>query len=105
MSVRPRHPYAHPLCFFFFFNATATTEIYTLSLHDALPISPDGRVLASSSEGYALSTPQPGWAEQDPEDWWLAAQACLERLPEGPLGLSGQMHGLVVLDAADRVLR
>jgi xylulokinase len=71
----------------------------------AIAISPDGRVLASASEGYALSTPQPGWAEQDPEDWWRAAQACLERLPEGPLGLSGQMHGLVVLDAADRVLR
>src|SRR3989475_10950834 len=27
--------------FFFFFNDTATTEIYTLSLHDALPISGD----------------------------------------------------------------
>src|SRR5438477_8169784 len=27
------------LFFFFFFNDTATTEIYTLSLHDALPIS------------------------------------------------------------------
>src|SRR2546422_8610060 len=27
------------LCVFFFFNDTATTEIYTLSLHDALPIS------------------------------------------------------------------
>src|SRR3712207_8637266 len=26
-------------CLFFFFNDTATTEIYTLSLHDALPIS------------------------------------------------------------------
>src|SRR2546426_7063142 len=35
--------YATPLTFFlFFFNDTATTEIYTLSLHDALPISPDG---------------------------------------------------------------
>src|SRR2546426_12134358 len=29
--------------FFFFFNDTATTEIYTLSLHDALPISPGPR--------------------------------------------------------------
>src|SRR5689334_24559138 len=28
---------------FFFFNDTATTEIYTLSLHDALPISPGAR--------------------------------------------------------------
>src|SRR2546422_6037377 len=27
-----------PIYFFFFFNDTATTEIYTLSLHDALPI-------------------------------------------------------------------
>ena len=27
------------VCWFFFFNDTATTEIYTLSLHDALPIS------------------------------------------------------------------
>src|SRR3712207_8111425 len=30
--------------FLFFFNDTATTEIYTLSLHDALPISPRARV-------------------------------------------------------------
>ena len=71
----------------------------------AIAISPDGRVLASASESYPLSTPRPGWAEQDPDDWWRAAQACLERLPDGPIGLSGQMHGLVVLDAEDRVLR
>src|SRR2546429_7005501 len=31
---------ASPFYLFFFFNDTATTEIYTLSLHDALPISP-----------------------------------------------------------------
>src|SRR2546430_8475616 len=30
--------------FFFFFNDTATTEIYTLSLHDALPISTSERL-------------------------------------------------------------
>ena len=71
----------------------------------AVAISPDGRVLASASESYALSTPRPGWAEQDPEDWWRASQAVLARLPDGPIGLSGQMHGLVVLDEADRVLR
>ena len=71
----------------------------------AIAISPDGRVLASASEEYPLSTPRPGWAEQDPEDWWRAAQACLERLPKGHIGLSGQMHGLVVLDAEGRVLR
>src|SRR2546430_17492107 len=31
------------VCIFFFFNDTATTEIYTLSLHDALPISGGSR--------------------------------------------------------------
>ena len=71
----------------------------------ALAISPAGEVLATAEEPYPLSTPRPGWAEQDPEDWWRAAQAALARLPEGPVGLSGQMHGLVVLDEADRVLR
>jgi len=70
----------------------------------AVAVSPDGRILASASEEYALSTPQPGWAEQDPEDWWRAAEACLHAC-RGPIGLSGQMHGLVVLDAEDRVLR
>jgi xylulokinase len=71
----------------------------------AVALSPDGEVVASAEEPYPLSTPQPGWSEQDPEDWWRAAQACLARLPDGPVGLSGQMHGLVVLDDADRVLR
>ncbi len=71
----------------------------------AVAISQDGRLLASASEEYALSTPKPGWAEQNPDDWWRAAQACLERLPDGLVGLSGQMHGLVVLGADDRVLR
>jgi xylulokinase len=65
----------------------------------------DGRIVASATEAYELSTPKPGYAEQDPEDWWRAAQSCLEQLPAGPIGLSGQMHGLVVLDAQDRVLR
>ena len=36
MSLCTNVPFS--IIFFFFFNATATTEIYTLSLHDALPI-------------------------------------------------------------------
>jgi xylulokinase len=71
----------------------------------AIALSPDGEVLASAEESYPLSTPQPGWSEQDPEDWWRAAQACLSRLPSGPVGFSGQMHGLVVLGEGNRVLR
>jgi xylulokinase len=71
----------------------------------AIALSPDGELLATAEEGYPLSTPRPGWAEQDPGDWRRAAEACLARLPVGPLGLSGQMHGLVVLDDEDRVIR
>ncbi len=75
-----------------------------------LALDADGSVVAGADAGYPLSTPRPGWAEQDPEDWWRAAQAVLAQLraaagaPEG-IGLSGQMHGLVALDAHDRVLR
>ena len=65
----------------------------------------NGGVLATAEEHYPLSTPRPGWAEQDPEDWWQASQRVLAQLPEGPVGLSGQMHGLVVLGAGDEVLR
>jgi len=73
----------------------------------ALAISPAGDILARAEESYELSTPRPGWAEQDPEDWWRAAERALARLGGRPaaVGLSGQMHGLVVLDDRDRVLR
>jgi xylulokinase len=68
-------------------------------------IDEDGVVLATATEEYPLSTPQPGWAEQDPELWWQASQRVLDALPKGPIGLSGQMHGLVVLDGEGAVLR
>jgi xylulokinase len=74
----------------------------------ALAVSPDGEVLARAERGYDLSSPHPGWSEQDPEDWWRAAQDALGALdvPEiAGIGFSGQMHGLVVLDAEDRLLR
>lgn len=69
-------------------------------------LSETGEVVARAEAGYPLRTPRPGWSEQDPEDWWLAAQQVLERLGDvRAVGLAGQMHGLVALDAADRVLR
>src|SRR5688572_6018663 len=73
----------------------------------AVAITPDGDVVARAEREYPLSTPRPGWAEQDPEDWWRGSQAALADLGIEPagLGLSGQMHGLVALDSADRVLR
>ena len=39
---------------FFFFNDTATTEIYTLSLHDALPIFNSEKVVITAVDGYAV---------------------------------------------------
>jgi xylulokinase len=75
----------------------------------AVAIAPDGSVLARAERGYPLATPQPGWSEQDPEDWWLASRDALAEVSAGldvaGIGLSGQMHGLVALDAADRVIR
>jgi xylulokinase len=73
----------------------------------AVAISARGDVLATAERAYPLSTPRPGWAEQDPEDWWRASQAALGALGVDPaaVGLAGQMHGLVALDGADRVLR
>ena len=73
----------------------------------ALVVSPSGEVLARAQAAYPLSTPRPGWAEQDPEDWWHATQQALAALDAKPaaIGLSGQMHGLVALDEADRVIR
>ncbi len=74
----------------------------------AVAISPDGEVLARAEEEYELSIPQPGWAEQDPEDWWRASEralAAVDAKDAAAVGLTGQMHGLVLLDSADRVLR
>ena len=71
-----------------------------------------GAVLKTVSREYPLMFPNPGWSEQDPSHWW---NACLEGIPEllegfeakevKGIGAGGQMHGLVILDENDRVLR
>jgi xylulokinase len=69
----------------------------------------DGLVLAQATAPLALASPHPLWREQDPAAWWQATQAAIAALPgrDGvrAIGLAGQMHGAVLLDAADRVLR
>jgi xylulokinase len=80
----------------------------------ALLITERGEVVASATEEYPLSTPHPLWSEQNPEDWWQgtrrAVQRALAASGAGPqdisgIGLTGQMHGLVLLDKSDMVLR
>ncbi len=68
-------------------------------------------VLAEATAPLAVSRPQEGWSEQAPADWIAAAEAVFGALAVHGLaavqgiGLSGQMHGATLLDAADRVLR
>jgi xylulokinase len=74
----------------------------------ALAVDDGGAVVATAERSYPVSMPRPGWSEQDPDDWWAATEAVLDELgadEAAGIGLSGQMHGLVVLDADRRPLR
>ncbi|VBB06904.1 xylulokinase [Lucifera butyrica] len=72
-----------------------------------------GKVIGSVSKEYPVYYPQPGWAEQNPEDWWTATRDGIRELlyktgltgekVQG-IGLSGQMHGMVLLDENQQVL-
>ena len=71
-----------------------------------------GAVLNTVSRDYPLLFPHPGWSEQHPEEWWNAVKSGVPALLEGfdaslvaGIGCGGQMHGLVALDAEDRVIR
>ena len=72
----------------------------------------EGHILNTVSGEYPLEFPHPGWSQQNPEDWKYAVLAGIPRLLEGfdrsqvaGIGCGGQMHGLVVLDSDDRVIR
>lgn len=73
-----------------------------------------GTVIASASQEYPLYQPKNGWAEQRPEDWrdavlstlqTVVSRAAVERESIKGIGISGQMHGLVMLDEAGEVIR
>ncbi|MBK8158147.1 MAG: xylulokinase [Rhodospirillaceae bacterium] len=77
-------------------------------------IDEDDRVVATTSDALTTSRPAPTHSEQNPESWWKATLTALDQLAgTAPgamasvtgIGLSGQMHGAILLDAQDRVLR
>ncbi len=77
-----------------------------------LLVNESGNICNTVSREYPLSFPQPGWSEQNPEDWWSAVQDGLKELTEkielndiAGVGCGGQMHGLVILDEKDQVIR
>lgn len=71
-------------------------------------IDADGRIVGLGAQDYPIAQPRPGWAEQNPADWWRAAcvsvRAALQQTRNArdrvvAIGISGQMHGMVLLDA------
>jgi xylulokinase len=80
----------------------------------ALLIDERGNVVAVASKPHTLQTPKPLWSEQNPLEWWEAVSASIRSVLEkagingeriGAIGLTGQMHGLILLDEAGNVLR
>jgi len=87
---------------------TSTTSSKALIINEA------GVVVATASSPHTLQTPRPLWSEQDPREWWQAVTqsitAALKTANLGgtdiaAVGLTGQMHGLVLLDSSGEVLR
>jgi xylulokinase len=80
----------------------------------AVLIDEAGGLAAEATEPYPLYSPEPSWYEQDPQDWWdgtvrtlcrVLAESGVDPSHVAGIGLSGQYHGLVVLDAQRNVLR
>ncbi len=71
-----------------------------------------GKILNSISKEYPVIYPKSGWSEQDPNEWWNAVKTGVPELLKGfdganvnGIGVAGQMHGLVVLDENDNIIR
>jgi xylulokinase len=78
----------------------------------AVVLDTEGRVLAQASAAYPVTSAAAGYAESDPADWWAAVSACVREAVATAggarpvaIGLSGQMHGLVMTSADGRALR
>lgn len=71
-----------------------------------------GKVINSLSKDYPIFFPRQLWSEQNPEDWWnqtiLGLKEILteiEKSQVSAISFSGQMHGLVILDQFDKIIR
>lgn len=73
-----------------------------------------GNTIASHTVEYPMYQPQNGWAEQDPADWWNATLTTVKAVVTESgvsntdivgIGISGQMHGLVMLDEENQIIR
>ena len=85
-----------------------TSEVKLLLLDET------GRTVGQAGSPLTVSRPHPLWAEQQPQDWWDATEAAVARLRQThaqafasvrAIGLSGQMHGAVLMDGSDQLLR
>ncbi|REG59816.1 xylulokinase/hypothetical protein [Paraburkholderia sp. BL6669N2] len=85
-------------------------DLGTGSLKVAI-VDENGREQAVASVAYPIETPQAGWAETSVQTWWRALCEAAARLPDGlrrdvrAIGFSGQMHGVVLIDAAGEAVR
>ena len=93
--------------FMYYIGVDLGTSAVKLLLMDG-----SGKILSVVSREYPLKFPQPGWSEQDPQDWIRESfdgirelTAGIDRTQIAGIGCGGQMHGLVALDAEDRVIR
>src|SRR2546429_8996283 len=98
-------------------HALLGIDLGTTGVKAALFSAEDGQVLSSAFVDYPLMHPRPGWAEQDPATWWQATITAIRTCLVGAVrynvqpsdvrgvGLSGQMHGVVLLDDQHQVLR
>ena len=71
-----------------------------------------GKILNVVSKEYPLYFPNPGWSEQPPEAWYEKSVEGIKELIAGVdaskvagISFGGQMHGLVILDENDEVIR
>ena len=68
----------------------------------------DGQVVAEVEAGYTVESPEPGFAQIDPAAWEAAVEQALAQLPGlefAAVGIAGQMHGVVLMDASGAAVR